>query len=229
MPASCPICEQPIASTALHCSVCGFPTGLAIEGLRSNDGADAPATPVVAPPAAAPPKPTPGPKVLSPEEDLNAAISRDLRSKMELVADLGRGAPDLTNELCQAALSEADGRVAEALAILRTAQSRLETETDELLHRRLGELGERREALERTGARVAIGEDIRQAQQAIDAGEREDAVRLRYLAHHGDVRPDSQACGQGVTEQPAGRLHGYADGDASGGRGHREPGFPLSP
>jgi hypothetical protein len=96
---------------------------------------------------------------------------------MELVSDLGRGAPDLTNELCQAALSEADGRVAEALAILRTAQARLETETDELLHRRLGELGERREALERTGARIAIGEDLRSAHEAAEAGEREDAVR----------------------------------------------------
>ncbi|HYB78295.1 MAG TPA: hypothetical protein VEG66_00850 [Thermoplasmata archaeon] len=177
MPASCPICEQPIASTALHCSVCGFPTGLAIEGLRSSETGDTPPTAPANEPAAATPKPTPETRVLTPEEDLNAAISRDLRSKMELVSDLGRGAPDLTNELCQAALSEADGRVAEALAILRTAQARLETETDELLHRRLGELGERREALERTGARIAIGEDLRSAHEAAEAGEREDAVR----------------------------------------------------
>ena len=177
MPSSCPICEQPIASTAAHCSVCGFPTRLAIEGLRSNDGGEA--VPATSEPVApvAPPKPNPGPRVLSPEEDLNAAISRDLRSKMELMGELGRGAPDLTNELCQAALSEADGRASEALAILRTAQARLESESDELVQRRIQELGERREALERTGARVALGDDLRAAQEAAGAGEREDAVR----------------------------------------------------
>ncbi|HYA69924.1 MAG TPA: hypothetical protein VEH28_00965 [Thermoplasmata archaeon] len=177
MPSSCPICEQPIASTAAHCSVCGFPTRLAIEGLRSNDGAEVSAPAVESAPSAAAPKPTPVPRVLSPEEDLNAAISRDLRSKMELIGELGRGAPDLTNELCQAALSEADGRASEALAILRTAQSRLETESDQLVQRRLQELGERREALERTGARIAVGDDLRGAQEAASAGEREEAVR----------------------------------------------------
>ena len=177
MPSSCPICEQPIASTAVHCSVCGFPTRLAIEGLRSNDGRET--SPLTSEPtgAATPPTPNPVPRALSPEEDLNAAISRDLRSKMEFVGELGRGAPDLTNELCQAALSEADGRASEALAILRTAQSRLETESDELLERRLAELGERREALERTGAHIALVEDLRAAQEAATAGEREEAVR----------------------------------------------------
>jgi len=175
VPSSCPICEQPIATTAVHCSVCGFPTHLAIEGLRSNDVADG-APPATEPQAATPSKAA-GPHIISPEQDLNAAISRDLRSKMELVRALGRGAPDLTAELCQAALSEADGRASEALAILRSAQSRLESESDELLHRRLTELGERREALERTGARISISDDLRGAQEAVQSGEREEAVR----------------------------------------------------
>ncbi|HTT45848.1 MAG TPA: hypothetical protein VMH38_07560, partial [Thermoplasmata archaeon] len=176
---SCPICEQPIASTAVHCSVCGFPTRLAIEGLRSNDGeADTNAASAETTPSSPPnAKDGAAPRVLSPEQDLNAAISRDLRSKMELVRELGRGAPDLTNELCQAALSEADGRASEALAILRSAQNRLEADSDELVQRRLTELGQRREALERTGARVALGEDLRAAQQAVEAGEREEAIR----------------------------------------------------
>jgi hypothetical protein len=177
VPASCPICEQPIPSTALHCSVCGFPTGLAIEGLRANDGGDAVVPPTEGPNLpedhhAAHPPPAP-----SPEEELNAAISRDLRSKMELVRELGREAPDLTSELCQAALSEADGRLSEALAILRSAQSRLENESDNLLQRRLAELDERRRALERTGARVAIADDLAKAREALEGGEREDAIR----------------------------------------------------
>jgi len=177
VPSSCPICEQPIPSTALHCSVCGFPTGLAIEGLRSNDGGDAAAAgPEKG--AASDARAPVGPRAVSPEEDLNAAISRDLVSKMELASDLGRGAPDLSNELCQAALSEADGRVSEALAILRSAQSRLEGESDELVRRRLNELGERREALERTGARIAVADDLRRAREALDGQEREDAIRF---------------------------------------------------
>jgi hypothetical protein len=175
VPSSCPICEQPIPSTAVHCSVCGFPTGLAIEGLRSNDGGESDsATPEV--PVPGPARSAPAPHVLSPEEDLNAAISRDLRSKMELVRELGRGAPDLTNELCQAALSEADGRISEALATLRSAQSRLDSESEDLVHRRLVELGERRESLERTGARIAVGDELRRVQEALDAGEREAAI-----------------------------------------------------
>jgi len=177
VPSSCPICEQPIPSTAVHCSVCGFPTGLAIEGLRSNDGRET-NSPSSEPPTLSSPEPErPPASAPSPEEDLNALISRDLRTKMDLVRELGRGAPDLTNELCQAALSEADGRSSEALAILRSAQTRLETESDELVHRRLTELGERRESLERTGARIAIGDDLRQAQEALNDGEREDAIR----------------------------------------------------
>ena len=177
MPSSCPICEQPIPSTAVHCSVCGFPTGLAIEGLRSLDAPDN-GTPVAAvPPPAAPARPATPPRVLTPEEDLNAAISRDLRSKMDLIRELGRGAPDLTAELCQAALSEADGRISEALAILRSAQARLESESDELIRRRLQELGERRESLERTGARFAVADDLKTAHDAVEAGEREEAIR----------------------------------------------------
>ena len=177
MPSSCPICEQPIPSTAVHCSVCGFPTGLAIEGLRSNDEATGSAETAAAPATAPPSRAPHAPRALTPEEDLNAAISRDLRAKMDLVRDLGRGAPDLTNELCQAALSQADGRISEALAILRSAQSRLETESDDLVRRRLAELGERRESLERTGARIAIASDLRRAHEALEGGELEDAIR----------------------------------------------------
>jgi hypothetical protein len=140
------------------------------------DGEDARRSPPEAPAQTTPRVASPAPP-LTPEEDLNAAISRGLRSKMELARELGRGAADLTNELCEAALSEADGRISEALAILRSAQSRLETQTDELVHQRLIELGERRESLERTGAHIAVGDDLRNASDLLNSGEREDAIR----------------------------------------------------
>ena len=181
MPSSCPICEQPIASTAVHCSVCGFPTSLAIEGLRSTteeepeiDTSDGPVGAVEARPTALPPAP-------SAEEELTLAISRDLRSRMEFVRNLGQG-PDVTAELCQAALSEAQGRVAEALDILRSAQQRLETQTDEVLRTRTRLLSERRTALEKTGVHFALGADLAQLNNAIQEGEREEAANLLLAA-----------------------------------------------
>lgn len=182
MPSSCPVCEQPIASTAVHCAVCGFPTALAIEGLRSldpspaseteGDGAAAPAPAPVSSvhPSAAAPLPPP-----SPEEELNATISHDLRAKMDLIRELGRG-PDVTSDLCQAALIEAEGRVAEALDILRSAQSRLDVETDLLLRQRLEALSQRRQELLSNGIRFAVQGDLRRLQEAIESGDRQEAV-----------------------------------------------------
>ncbi len=178
MPSSCPICEQPIAQTAAHCSVCGFPTGLAIEGLRSLDlpSAEEPSAGPNGGAAVAALAADPRP---SPEAELNATISRSLREKMEVLRDLGRGAPDVTNELCEAALSEAEGRVAQALDILRSAQQRLETQTDEVVARRVTALEERRLALQKAGVRFAIGGDLDHLREAVEGGEREEAaVRL---------------------------------------------------
>lgn len=175
MPSSCPICEQPIASTAAHCAVCGFPTGLAIEGLRSLDSAGDSESNGGSPAALAPVRSKPTRPPPSAEEELNAAISRDLRARMEVVQELGHG-PDVTNELCEAALSEAEGRAAEALGTLRSAQSRLERETEEVVVQRALLLQERREALEKTGVRFALTADFERFSSAREAGEREDAI-----------------------------------------------------
>jgi DNA repair exonuclease SbcCD ATPase subunit len=178
VPSSCPICEQPIPSTVAHCMVCGFPTALAIEALRSLSGFDAPSLDVADVLAPSPPRTKPKPPPLSPEGELTAAISRDLRTKLDLVRELGRGAPDVTSEMCQAALSEAEGRMSEALDILRSAQSRLETETDELLRRRLEALEERRTALQQSGIKFAIADDIQRLRDAIESDRREEAAGL---------------------------------------------------
>jgi hypothetical protein len=174
---SCPICEQPIPSTVGHCSVCGFPTTLAIEGLRSL-GPDGSSSVEVDVAAATPP---PGPAVappLSAEAELCASISRDIRGKMDYVRELGRGAPDVTSDLCQAALSEAEGRVNEALDVLRRAQRGLDRQTDDLLAHRLSSLQSREAALRETGVRFAIAGDLNRLKAAIDSGQREVAAGL---------------------------------------------------
>ena len=161
MASSCPICEQPIATTAPRCTVCGFPTALAIDGLLSVGPAEegtGSAPPTASGPAAAG-RPNVTTFAASPEEELATVISRDLRSRMVLLRDLGEG-PDPTSELCHAALSEAEGRSAEALEILRSAQSRFDRELDRLLERRLSTLRDRRAHLERTGVRVNLDQEF---------------------------------------------------------------------
>lgn len=75
---------------------------------------------------------------------------------MEALRPLGRDAPDVTSEMCEAALSEAAGRVSEALETLRAAQGRLERQTREALRRRIDSVEERRSALERTGIQLDL-------------------------------------------------------------------------
>ena len=174
MPSNCPICEQPIPATAAHCSVCGFPTALAIEGLRSLPAVEPGDLP---PPdgGAPPPHVRPAPAPLTAEAELCAAISRDLRTKLDLVRQLGRGVPDVTREMCQAALVEAEGRVSEALEILRGAQTRLEDQTLDLLNHRVAAIVERLDVLQRTGVRFAVKADLDHLHELVEAGARDEA------------------------------------------------------
>jgi hypothetical protein len=58
--------------------------------------------------------------------------------------------------MCEAALSEASGRVTEALEILRAAQGRLERQARDAIRQRWEAAGDRRRALERTGVPIDI-------------------------------------------------------------------------
>ncbi|MGI0072065.1 MAG: hypothetical protein ACRECT_08395 [Thermoplasmata archaeon] len=178
MATSCPICEQAIPSTVGHCSVCGFPTALAIEGLRSL-GPDGSSTPEADTPLLPSEKPAPlAPGPVSAEAELCATISRDLRTKLEYVRELGRGAPDVTSDLCQAALNEAEGHVNEALDVLRRAQRSLDRQTDELLQKRVQSLQSREAALRETGVRFALVNDLKGLEDAVTGGQRETASGL---------------------------------------------------
>lgn len=156
MPSSCPICEQPILPTAAHCPVCGFPTALAIEALRavrSSAEEESGAAPSngSAGPVASRTRPAP-----PPELELSATLGRGLRDRMEALRPLGRDAPDVTGEMCEAALGEASGRVSEALDTLRAAQGRLERQAREAVRRRLEAVEERRAVLARTGIHLDL-------------------------------------------------------------------------
>lgn len=198
---SCPICEQPIPGTSEHCEVCGFPTALAIEGLRAAQSPPAetrPSRSEAAEPSAAP-RPRPPPP---PEAELSAKIGRGLRERMELLRPLGRDAPDVTSEMCEAALSEASGRVAEALEILRAAQSRLDRQGRDAMRRRWESARDRRAALERTGVRLDL-ELPSEATADTDSIERTaDALRRLVTAEKRLVKFESDWKGiQGLLAQ----------------------------
>jgi hypothetical protein len=112
----------------------------------------------------------------SPESEIAARISRDLRAKMELVRELGRSLPDATSELCQAALSEAEGREGESLETLRGAQHRMERELDELLEQRTRSVAERRDALVKIGVRFSLGTALDVVREELSHGRREEAA-----------------------------------------------------
>jgi hypothetical protein len=113
---------------------------------------------------------------LTPEAELAARISRDIRAKMGLVRELGRTFPDATSELCQAALNEAEGRESEALETLRSAQARLEREVDELLEQRIRSTVDRRDSLAQLGVRFSLGPEWEEVGNELSQGRRDDVT-----------------------------------------------------
>jgi hypothetical protein len=143
--------------------------------------------PPPAPARADPQGPPPSGRVIAPptpEAELAARISRDLRAKMGLVRQLGRSFPDATSELCQAALNEAEGREHEALDTLRSAQARLEREVDELLEQRIRSTVDRKEALAQIGVRFSLGPDWDGVGDELSRGRREPVVEVLLEAEH---------------------------------------------
>ncbi len=183
MAETCPVCDQTIPPAAARCPTCGLPVALMTPDLGPfpavDDGGSeaASATPPEGGPAPARPPPPP-------ESPLNGALGRALAVRMELLQPVARDPPDITSELCQAALSEASGRDTEALAILRSAQSRLEQESDRTIGRLLARLEERRATLERSGLRV----DLVGVPRAADGVDLRAVEELLPSIHEADER-----------------------------------------
>lgn len=168
MVASCPVCDAPVDESADHCSKCGFPTVL---WGRLDGPLPAPAEPDDTFPSE--PPPSPGGSVLreSPETEVNASLARALEERTDLLLTIDRDAPDVTGELCEAALSEAAGRVGDAQQVLRSAQGRLDRETEELLARHLENLEARGRQLEASGLRLAMEAELGNLAETIVAGD----------------------------------------------------------
>jgi len=165
---SCPVCHEPTPESAGHCPKCGFPTALAetLDGPVSGPTVAAPELPAAAP--------LPGakrPRTPSPEAEVNALLARTLGERMELLRTIDRDAPDATGAMCEAALNEASGRVTDAQQTLRSAQERLDSETEELLANHLAGLESRGRALEATGLRLPLDEELGHLAESISSSD----------------------------------------------------------
>ncbi len=166
----CPVCGEPLPGTAAHCPKCGFPRAL----LDRLDGpvalAELPLESEPPPPASAR-SPAAGRAEPPPEAELNAALAHTLEERSELLRTIDQESPDLTAELCEAALNEASGRLSDAQQILRSAQGRLDRETEELLARHLADLEARGRALEASGLRLALEDELAHLAEEFVGGE----------------------------------------------------------
>ncbi|HTT17016.1 MAG TPA: hypothetical protein VMH49_06655 [Thermoplasmata archaeon] len=168
MDETCPVCREELPGESEHCPRCGFPTALLplLDGpveVAETSSSDVEPTALV--------EPAPARRETTPEAEVNASIAHGLVERAELLRTVDRDAPDVTGELCEAALSEAAGRVADAQQILRSAQGRLDRETEELLSRHISDLEARGKALESTGMRLGLEDELGRVAESVVVGE----------------------------------------------------------
>jgi hypothetical protein len=171
----CPVCEAENPTTAASCATCGYPTGLAVDALRGLSETEA----VPLPSAGSRPKPPPRavrPAGRDPTSEQVERTAQELDRTLRLVNRLGGPTADVTVELHQAALTQADGRTVEALSLLRSALARLHEATNESLGRRLRSLEERQAVLRNEGVAVTFGPETIRIRAEIDAGRSEQAI-----------------------------------------------------
>lgn len=184
VPTSCPVCEAPVDEDADHCSKCGLPALL--RGRLDGPLTDPPEVDDTPVPEPAPRLGTAMPRE-GPEAEVNASLAKALEERTELLLTIDPDAPDVTGELCEAALSEAAGRVSEAQQVLRSAQGRLDRETEELLARHLESLETRGRLLESSGLRLALDEELGTlAESMVASGAASSVAALREAEHRMD-------------------------------------------
>ena len=125
------------------------------------------------------PKPPPRsarPATRDPTAEQVEKTAQELDRTLRLVHRLGGATADITVELHQAALTQADGRTVEALSLLRSALARLHEATNESLGRRLRSLEERQAVLRNEGVAVSFGPETVRIRAEIDAGRSEQAI-----------------------------------------------------
>jgi hypothetical protein len=184
LPSGCPVCDQPVPSAATFCSSCGYPTALALDALRAlSDGDPTPVTPGAGRPSA-PAKRRPA-RSATPDaqEEQCARVAQETDTHLGILQELGGDTLDVATDLRQAALAQADGRVVEALDILRRGLGRVQDQAQALFDRRVKELEDRDAVLKRSGVNSNIRSDTHAMREMFAGGRRIEAIALMKSTH----------------------------------------------
>ncbi len=184
MTGQCAVCDAAVPDTAAQCSTCGFPMAMSELAARLMDE-------LPEPEAATPPN-RPGPDAEAkirtrdrlaspagrdPQVEVVNRIARDVSHAVSLLQNLGGDGADISNELAQAAFTEAEGRVGEVLVLLRDAQGRVSIRLKEQFDSRLKQLEDRQTAMITSGVSVNLRTEIDRIRTDIRAGRREAALQ----------------------------------------------------
>ena len=196
MSPNCPVCEEAVAPDARRCEHCGVPASLFTVAQRVLSEPDASPRPVERPTRteAARPKQAAA-STNDTQAELCSRLAHDMRNQTFLLERLGGDAPALLSEMSQAALTQADGRLGEALGLLRNAHARVVVQASELFERRCAEVEQRQRALSRDGVGVDVGDELGKMRAAWESGRTDVAVESLTGVDHRLARIESDWSG----------------------------------
>jgi hypothetical protein len=175
----CPVCEQTIPSAADFCGACGYSTALALDALRAlSEGDPTPFAAYTSSPATPPRRRAARPAAPSPEEQLVQRIAQEVDANLGILQELGGETLDVATDERQAAIAEADGRVIEALDIMRRALGRVQEQSESLFQRRIAEVEQRDAALRASGVGSSVAPQAAQMRALFRDGRRLDAIAV---------------------------------------------------
>ncbi|MCI4351557.1 MAG: hypothetical protein L3K15_08625 [Thermoplasmata archaeon] len=191
MPVDCPICSKPLIEGASACAVCGFPVALAPDARHlaeepelaptSSERGGRRASSILRPAIAA----------RDPQAELCHRLAGEVRSQLALVRELGEDTSEGASDMRQAALTQADGRVSEALSLLRGTLARAQAKTRDLCARRLDELEHRQTVLTDDGVGADFSVAFGKIRERFDANDRTGAIDLLRSTESDLVRVES--------------------------------------
>ena len=135
MASDCPICEQRVGDADRSCPGCGFPVALHPEAVRVLAEGDPPAAVLVVPNRSAAGtrrSPAQGSRGRDQTAEACTRAAKDLRGQLSILHQLGGETVPLLGEMRQAALVQAEGKVTDALELLRGAERRAGQQVGEL-------------------------------------------------------------------------------------------------
>lgn len=195
------------------CTACGYPTALALDALRVlSEGEPTPVSTISSPAPDRPRRRSPRPTAPDPQEELCQKMAQDTDANLAILQELGGDTLDVSSDLRQAALNQADGRVVEALDILRRALGRVHEQTEQLFARRVHDLELRDIALQKSGVGTAVVEETAKMRELFHHGHRLEAIALLKATDQGLGRIEGDWKGlQGLLKQVEALREGIKD------------------